>query len=633
MKESHLAWLATGLLVAFGLWYGGGYGASIDEPRHAKFGEQTLEIYLGQRAITDTAVNTLEHGPFYSFVSYYAGGWVSALRPGWVPTDGRHFIYYLSFVMATIFIGLLSHRYVRAEVAWLVAGLFFTQPLLLGHAFINPKDIPFMAFFLGALTLGVLALPASRPSAMSEARAGPSRSHVSSRTDRWRPSLTLLLVWTLLVATGLGTLWLWKGLLPSLQSLLAASYRGEAPWPIQTLFHLIATDAYKTPLELYNDKLVSGFDLVRRGTTILSALMTLVIWGWAAWLKIRPTVLSNRDYVLVAGAGLMLGLDTAIRSVAPYAAIPLAILYLRYASSRRKAGVYILILATVSVVSCLATWPYLWQDTLQRYIQSVLILGNFPWGGIILFNGQIFSRAQQPWYFVPELMLLQFTLPLIALALLGLAVARRRLQVSQARVEVALLLVTLALPVAATFRPGAIVYNNFRQLLFTVPALFLVAALGMDQVFQWLQDTRLRIAVAAIALLPGIAGMVRLHPYEYIYYNALAGIGGNVYSRFESDYWCTSYRAATEWVNANAPMSATLYVGSGGIKSQVLAFSRPDLLVLAMGSYDPDHPPTLGVLCDGKGGILDDYPDRPALMTVEKDGAILSQVKDLRGKH
>jgi hypothetical protein len=587
LKESQLAWLAAGLLIAFGLWYGGGYGASIDEPRHAKFGEQTLEIYLGQRSINDTAVEPVQHGPFYSFLSYYAGGWISALHPGWDSTDGRHFIYYLSFVMATILVGLLARRYVRPEVAWLAAGLFFTQPLLLGHAFINPKDIPFMGFFLGALTLGVLALPSGALASLSEHKHVASQGDLTPATERWRPTLRLLVGWSLLVAAVLGGLWLWKGLLPWLQSLLAAAYQGEAPWPIQTIYRLVATDAYKTPLELYADKLTSAFTL-----------------------KVRSTVYAKRDYMLVAGAGVMLGLDTSIRSVAPYAAIPLVILFVRYAASRRKAGAYLVILTLTAAASCLATWPYLWQDTLHHYFESVLTLSDFPWVGIMLFNGQILSQGQQPWYFVPELML----------------------QVSQARFEVACLLITMALPVAASLRPGTIVYNNFRQLLFTVPAIFLLAALGLEQAFRWLSDTRLRIALAAVALLPGIMGMVRLHPYEYIYYNALAGIGGDVYARFESDYWCTSYRATTAWVNANAPMSATLYVGNAGLKEQVLTFSRSDLLVLAMGSYDPKHPPTLGVLCDGKGGLLDLYPDAPVLMTVERDGAVLGEVKDLRGE-
>jgi hypothetical protein len=161
-----LALWVVALLIGYGLAFGGGYGISIDEPRHFKFAQQTLEIYQGRRAIDDTNVDPLQHGPFYSFVAFYAGQAVEAVRPGWTPADGRHFVYFLSFVMATVFVGLLARRYTRLAVAWLTAALFFTQPLLLGHAFINPKDIPFMAFFVGALTAGLCVLPGHHPSAV-----------------------------------------------------------------------------------------------------------------------------------------------------------------------------------------------------------------------------------------------------------------------------------------------------------------------------------------------------------------------------------------------------------------------------------------------------------------------------------
>jgi len=42
----------------------------------------------------------------------------------------------------------------RPWAAFAAAALFASQPLLWGHAFINPKDPPFMAFFLGSVWLG-----------------------------------------------------------------------------------------------------------------------------------------------------------------------------------------------------------------------------------------------------------------------------------------------------------------------------------------------------------------------------------------------------------------------------------------------------------------------------------------------
>jgi hypothetical protein len=629
-QHRRLVLLAVLLMVAFGLVVGGDYGASIDEPKHASYGRQILDIYRGQRAIDDTSVDPLEHGPFYSFFSYYAGEWVDTLRSGWTPTDGRHFIFYLSFITATIFIGLLTRRYARAAVAWLVAGLFFSQPLLLGHAFINPKDVPFMAFFLGSLTLGVLAVPRA---ANGHSTAPPPDSHqdrhLASSALGTRRRL-LLFGWTFLTITGLGALWLWTGLLPFLQSILAAAYRGEAPWLIQTLFHIFATDAYKTPLDLYEVKLQTAFTWTRGGVTFVLIFGALFGWASAAWPKVRPFVLANQDHLLVAGAGVMMGLDTSIRSIAPWAALVLGVLYLRFAPSKWKAILYILILTATSVTACLATWPFLWQDTFQHYFQSVVTLSEFPWHGIMLFNGHILSEGQQPWYYIPELMLLQFTLPVIALALVGVAGAWRWLGASQARFEVAGLLLTFAIPVAASFRPGMIVYNNFRQFLFTIPAFFLLAALALEQLFRWLPDRRWRLFGAVFTLLPGVMGIIRLHPYEYIYYNALAGLGGDVYARFESDYWCTSYREATTWLNDHAPQGATVEVGNAGIIDQATAFARSDLHLIRMTSVGEDQTPDFALICDGKGGQLNLLPEAPVLMTVERGGVVLGEVKDLR---
>jgi hypothetical protein len=629
-SQGRLVLVSICVLIVYGLIFGGGYGASIDEPKHAKYGRQILEIYHGQRPIDQTTVDPLEHGPFYSFISFIAGRWVNAVRPGWTPTDGRHYIYYLSFVMATVFMALLASRYTRPEVAWVTAGLFFSQPILLGHAFINPKDIPFMAFFLGALTAGVYALgpppaAADHPPSLDDARSKPALD--AKQGTRW---MRILVGWTLASATILGILWLWEGMLPFLQSTLTDAYHGQAFWPIQSLFHAIATDAYKTPLDLYQAKLSAAFALVRTGTTIILGASAFIGWSVAAWVKVRPLVFSNWAYVMAACAGLLLGFDTSIRAAAPLAAGPLVLLYVRYAGSWKKALSLVIVLLLAAVPACVATWPFLWQDAVQRYLQSILTLSHFPWHGLILFQGKLLSEGQQPWYFIPYLMLLQFTLPVIALALLGLGTAWRWLKNAQQRIEIACLVVTLSLPVIVSLVPGTIVYNNFRQLLFATPGIFLMAALGLELAFRWLKDTRWRVALAALAVLPGIVGIVRLYPYEYIYYNALAGIGGNTYTRFESDYWCTSYREAVSWINENAPQAASVEVGNAGIIAQAQPFARSDLRLMRMEETEASHPPAYAVICDGKGGQRHILQNRPTLMTVERGGATLAEIKDLR---
>ena len=62
------------------------------------------------------------------------------------------------------------------------------------------------------------------------------------------------------------------------------------------------------------------------------------------------------------------------------------------------------------------------------------------------------------------------------------------------------------------------------------------------------------------AALPGIIDGLRLHPYEYIYYNRLVGGVQGAFRRFELDYWGTSYREAAAYLDAAAPANATVWV-------------------------------------------------------------------------
>jgi hypothetical protein len=79
---------------------------------------------------------------------------------------------------------------------------------------------------------------------------------------------------------------------------------------------------------------------------------------------------------------------------------------------------------------------------------------------------------------------------------------------------------------------------------------------------QWLYDIfprKIWLPLVLALLLPGIGGIVRLHPYEYAYYNQFAGGVGGAFRVYETEYWLTCYREAVEWVQTNEPDS-TLYV-------------------------------------------------------------------------
>ncbi len=607
-------------MLALGLWLGGDYGISIDEPGHIRYAQQMASVYAGQTPIDQYQVDLDLNGPFFSLVAYLGGNWVATLRPGWGLNDGIHFMEYLSLVFATLFLWLLLRRYVGRTPSWILAAAFFTQPILFGHAFINPKDTPFLAFTLGGVTLGILALPnldAVKPDAESE---GVRLGITGSR-------LWLLVTVTLVCLSLSAALLLWGGWLPMARKALESTYNGTGPAPVSAAFQLLARGASTASLDDYQARLATWFDVLRLGA--VAAMLVAILLAWAASIRGLGAEggIRGRGLALAAASGIAIGLATAIRSVAPLVILPLAVLYvLELRRSALTAGIVLLVAA---IAACVAAWPYLWQSPVRHFLDSLAVLSHFPWTGDILFNGRLLDQGQQPWFYIPELIGLQITLPILGLAALGLvALAWPKLSLRR-RVEIAIVCGALSLPVLASLRPGTIVYNNFRQFLFCLPALFLLAGIGLEAVLSRFRGRLPGAVLAVLILLPGVAGLVRLHPYEYIYYNALAGTGPSVYTRFESDYWCTSYREAMQWVDANAPSNAIIAVGSAGFTEQVTPFARSDLRVVRLGSEAGSTRASLAIVCDGLGGRLDLLPNSPVLMTVGRAGADLAQVKDL----
>jgi len=125
-------------------------------------------------------------------------------------------------------------------------------------------------------------------------------------------------------------------------------------------------------------------------------------------------------------------------------------------------------------------------------------------------------------------------------------------------------------------------YDNFRQLLFLLPPIFLAAGLVLDQVFKHIKPTLVRILILAVLIAPGIYSAVKLHPYEYVYFNSFTGGVNGAYRNYELDYWDISYREAAFYLNRVAPAGAKVIVF--GPERIFAGFSRPDLKVI----FEPD---------------------------------------------
>ncbi len=69
--------------------------------------------------------------------------------------DAWHLVNFVTFLLGVYFLYRICERFVRPWAAFAAAALFASQPLLWGHGFINPKDMPFLVFLTGSVWLGL----------------------------------------------------------------------------------------------------------------------------------------------------------------------------------------------------------------------------------------------------------------------------------------------------------------------------------------------------------------------------------------------------------------------------------------------------------------------------------------------
>jgi hypothetical protein len=107
-----------------------------------------------------------------------------------------------------------------------------------------------------------------------------------------------------------------------------------------------------------------------------------------------------------------------------------------------------------------------------------------------------------------------------------------------------------AFPVAVAVASRACVYNGMRHVLFVVPVIACASGIAFVKAIGWLSryGAPLRAVLVAAGLGYGIyhvSVMIRLHPYEYIYYNRIVGGPAGAFGRYETDYWGNAYSEAT----------------------------------------------------------------------------------------
>jgi hypothetical protein len=249
-------------------------------------------------------------------------------------------------------------------------------------------------------------------------------------------------------------------------------------------------------------------------------------------------------------------------------------------------------------------------------------MSKYPWYGTVLFNGVEYSPTNLPHTYLPILLTVQFTEPIWILFVIGIIGAIRK---GKEKWELLSLTgIWFVLPLIGFVVMHVALYDNFRQIFFILPPIFLLAGLGLESALGWLNQPKAKALIVALLILPGIIAGIRLHPYEYVYYNSLIR---DPNEKFELDYWTTSYREAAEYVNMVAPPNTNVMVAGPG---QVVDLHiREDLTVLS-DDVEVTEPFDYVIITTRYNFDEELYPDAEIVHSIERQGMLLTVVKKVR---
>lgn len=202
------------------------------------------------------------------------------------------------------------------------------------------------------------------------------------------------------------------------------------------------------------------------------------------------------------------------------------------------------------------TNPYLLKYPINGILDMINSSKDYPFNILVLFEGVLRSSRDLPWYYLPKIILITSPLMTVALFFIGLMRLIRLIRpmslISVNKKILYLYLIALfSVPILLVILFKPLIYDSWRQYLFLTIPLVVIATFGLS----WLLEIRsgfIKVIIVIIIITGlGLTGreMVRLHPYQYIYYNSLVGGLKGAYGKYEIDYWGAGFKEAVLWFN------------------------------------------------------------------------------------
>ncbi len=309
-----------------------------------------------------------------------------------------------------------------------------------------------------------------------------------------------------------------------------------------------------------------------------------------------------------------------------------------------KSALRLLPALPLAYIVMILAWPWAALAPLNP-IRGLFAFSEFHYPIRTMLDGRVYEMAHVPRLYVPIYILIR--LPLLTLfgAVLGLGLALiPRLAAGSAQVrqrEIALVALGAIFPVACEVIWDGPAFTGLRHFLFVIPALAVLAGVGLDAAVTALT---MRSRAAAFGALAAISAgflwnavtLVELHPYEYLFYNPLVGGLQGASRRYVLDYWFDSMPEAIHELEAYVRKTDPVTTGrrpariySVAVCGSPLAFEKTVTLPQLRYDFMPRWDQSQFFIAPTHMNCDRDL-DGKVIGTVKRLGVVIAYVKDRR---
>jgi hypothetical protein len=282
-------------------------------------------------------------------------------------------------------------------------------------------------------------------------------------------------------------------------------------------------------------------------------------------------------------------------------------------------------------------WPWAARD-LFNPVRALFAFAHFHYPIRTMLAGEAYDMADVPRWYVPTYLAIKLPLTILVGAALGLMISVVAARGDERRAarwrETFFIAVTAVFPVLCQVIGHGPAFTGLRHFLFVVPPLAVLAGIGFDGALSWLSAQRRAFATAAFAAIGvwfawNVSMLIRLHPYEYMFYNPIVGGISGALPNYEADYWVNVMHEAVGELEAfiartNKDPNKTFTVAVCGER---LAFEKEAHAPL---QYSADWDRADFFLAPTQMDC-DRTMNGKTVVTIERLGALIGVIKDMRG--